>query len=104
MTTSTRKLREQILREHGLAPRHKKSSPTTALSYDELSVDFHKTPLMHYIEEHFGVTLKVDIYKGSLNEVCSRYNWEVNRSTVSRWRRYIRRYLINHPEKKETVS
>ena len=95
--TSTRKIREQILREHGLVPQRSKLDNTIPIPYDESEVDIPKTNLMKYVEIRYGIVLKNDIYKGSINDVCSRYRWEVDRATVSRWRRYIRRYLIRHP-------
>ena len=88
-------LRRRILKEHGLIP--PKPPPyflPDAEPYDESAVDFPKTSLMKYVETRYSILLKLDIYRGSLNDVCSRYGWEVNRSTISRWRKIIRRYLI----------
>lgn len=96
---STREIRRRILKEHGLVP---KKSPDYYLPasppYDESAVDFSKTGLMKYIESKYNIKLKLDIYRGSINDVCSRYNWEVDRATISRWRKYIRRYLIKYKE------
>lgn len=93
---STYEIRRRILKEHGLIP-HKPPSfflPDPG-KYDESAVEFPKTAKMLYIESKFNVRLKLDIYKGSINDVAHRYNWEVDRSTISRWRKVIRRYLIN---------
>lgn len=97
---STTELRRRILKQHGLIPDkppayfHDELPP-----YDESQVDFPKTGLMKYIEAKYSILLKLDIYRGSLDDICSRYNWEVDRATISRWRKYIRRFLINHPNK-----
>lgn len=92
---STKEIRRRVLKRHGLVPPKK---PPYFLpdseSYDESAVDFPKTNLMKYIEAKYNILLKLDIYRGSLNDVCSRYGWELDRSTVSRWRKLIRRYLI----------
>jgi len=89
---STAELRRRILRDRGLLPpQHRK--PTD--SPDLLPEEFPMTPRMKYIEVRYEVKVKIDIFKGSLNEVCQRYNWEVDRSTISRWRKYIRRFLVN---------
>ncbi len=92
---STAELRRRIIKEHGLVP---PKPPAYFLpdqgEYDESAVDFPKTDLMKYIEIKYSVSLKLDIYKGSINDVCSRYGWEVDRATISRWRKIIRRYLI----------
>ena len=93
---SIRELRRRIIKEHGLIP---PKPPLYFLPdaepYDESAVDFPKTNLMKYIETKYNVKLKLDIYRGSINDVCSRYGWEVDRATISRWRKIIRRYLID---------
>ena len=92
---STAELRRRIIKEHGLVP---PKPPAYFLpdqgKYDESAIDFPKTDLTKYIEIKYSVSLKLDIYKGSINDVCSRYGWEVDRATISRWRKIIRRYLI----------
>ena len=93
---STAELRRRIVKLHGLIP--PKPPPyflPGAEPYDESKVDFPKTDLMKYIEVKYSILLKNDIYKGSINDVCSRYEWEVDRATISRWRKVIRRYLIH---------
>ena len=92
---STYEIRRRILKEHGLVPRkHPPLFLPEPPPYDESEVDYPKTDLMRYIEAKYGIKLKLDIYRGSINDVASRYNWEVDRSTISRWRKVIRRYLI----------
>lgn len=98
MSISTAELRRRIIKEHGVTPHRVPYYLPEQEPYDETSVDFHKTPKMKYIEIKCGILLKNDIYLGSLNEVCSRYGWEVDRSTVSRWRKVIRRYIIRYLE------
>lgn len=99
---SPTELRRRILKEHGLE-RYKPPGMLTPTPepYDESEVEFRKTPLMLFIEAKFGILLKKDIYMGSISDVCSRYDWKVDRATISRWRKYIRRFLIDHPDKKE---
>ncbi|KKL14898.1 hypothetical protein LCGC14_2511070 [marine sediment metagenome] len=91
---TTAEIRRRIVKEHGLIPRKHPYFLPDAPPYDESMVDFPKTDLMRYIETKYSIKLKLDIYRGSLNDVCHRYKWEVDRSTVSRWRKVIRRYLI----------
>lgn len=89
-------IRRRIIKGHGLIP---PKAPPYFLpeqpGYDESAVDFPRTDLMKYIESKYNIKLKLDIYRGSINDVCSRYGWEVDRSTISRWRKIIRRYLID---------
>lgn len=98
---STRELRLRILKSHGLIPKKLRLYDLPELEpYDESRVDFPKTDLMQYIETKYNVLLKLDIYRGSLNEAWSRYGGEVDRTTISRWRKYIRRFLIDHKDKR----
>ena len=97
---STVEIRRRILKEHGLKPHRVPNTVEAPEPYDESKVDFIKTSLMRYIEEKYNILLKNDIYIGSINDVCSRYKWEVDRATISRWRKYIRRFLIDHPNKR----
>lgn len=93
---SISELRRRIIKQHGLTPpKHPAYFLPDAEPYDESTVDFPKTDLMKYIEVEYNILLKLDIYRGSINDVCSRYGWEVDRSTISRWRKIIRRYLID---------
>lgn len=95
---SIREIRRRIIKEHGLTPtKHPPYFLPEQPEYDESAVDFRKTDLMKYIEVKYNIKLKLDIYRGSINDVCSRYGWEVDRATISRWRKVIRRYLIDNP-------
>lgn len=92
---SITELRRRIIKGHGLIP--SKPPPyflPESEPYDESAIDFPKTALMKYIEAKYNVLLKLDIYRGSLQDVCSRYGWGVDRATISRWRKIIRGYLI----------
>ena len=92
---TTAELRKRTLKNQGLIPPQKRPFflPDPE-QYDESSVDYPKSALMKYIESKYNIILKLDIYRGSINDVCSRYNWEVDRATISRWRKHIRRFLI----------
>lgn len=96
---STAEIRRRIIKEHGLIP---PKPPAYFLPdaepYDESAIDIVKTPLMKYIEGKYNILLKQDIYRGSITDVQSRYGWEVDRATISRWRKYIRRFLIGKEE------
>ena len=94
---TTQELRRRILKDIGAKPHHAPYFLPPREPYYESQYDFPKTPLMLYIEAKYGIKLKEDIYRGSINDLCSRYHWEIDRSTISRWRKYIRRYLIKIP-------
>lgn len=95
---STAEIRRRIIKEHGLTPHRIPYYLPEQEPYDEAAVDFPKTAKMKYIELRYNILLKTDIYRGSINDVCSRYSWEVDRATISRWRKIIRRYLIRYKE------
>ena len=91
------KLRHQIMKERGLIP-PKQGKVKFPIIQPEEWIPAEEIPLlpkMKYIEAKYDVKVKTDIFIGSLNDVCMRYQWEVDRSTISRWRKYLRRYLID---------
>lgn len=93
----TSKLREQIMRKRGLIPPKQKRVDAYADQPEEDLTLIENVPLlpkMKYIEAKYGVKVRLDIFQGSLNEVVRRYNWEIDRSTVSRWRKYMRQYIV----------
>lgn len=92
---SITQLRIQLMKEHGLIP--PKQRKVKAVKHEEdmtLTENIPLLPKMKYIESRFGVKVKTDIFIGSLNDVAMRYKWEVDRSTISRWRKYMRRFLM----------
>lgn len=94
---STIKLRQQILKERGLIPPTPKKVKLPIIQPEQDITTMEEIPLlpkMKYIEVKYNVKIKIDIFKGSINDVCSRYKWEIDRSTISRWRKYMKRFLM----------
>jgi hypothetical protein len=94
---TTAKLRQQILKDRGLVPPKQKKVKLPIIQPEEDLTTMENIPLigkMKYIETKYSVKLRIDIFRGSINDVCSRYGWEVDRSTISRWRKYMRRFLM----------
>ena len=54
---------------------------------------FPKTPKMKYLETKYKCKMEAVIFHWSLDEVVAQFHQEVDRSTISRWRKYVRRYL-----------
>lgn len=98
MTTNINQLRKNILKKHGLVPpKPGKVKVPTNHEPEDLTIieNIPLLPKMKYIEAKYGVKMRTDIFIGSINDVCSRYQWEVDRSTISRWRKYLKRFLID---------
>lgn len=94
---STAQLRIQIMKERGLIPpKPKKVKVPTNHEPEDLTIieNIPLLPKMKYIEAKYNVKVRTDVFIGSINDVCQRYKWEVDRSTISRWRRYLRRFLM----------
>lgn len=94
---STAKLRHQILKERGLIPPKPKKVKLPIIQPEEDLTTMENIPLlpkMKYIEAKYNIKVRTDIFIGSINDVCSRYGWEVDRSTISRWRKYLRMYIL----------
>ena len=94
---STAKLRQKILKDRGLVPPKPKKVKLPITHPEEDLTTMENIPLlpkMKYIEVKYNVKVRLDVFKGSINDVCSRYEWEVDRSTISRWRKYLKRFLM----------
>ena len=87
-------LRKRILRDRGIRPPKHHYQSQFEQPVEWLPEEFQKTPIMKYIEMRYNVKLRIDIFIGSLAEVCQRYNWDVDRCTISRWRKYIRTFIV----------
>ena len=84
--TSTAELRRRILGTKGVKPaKHTKRMLTT----DQQPDDFPKTLKMKMLEYKYHIKLESIIFQGSLLDVCKMLHYEVDRSTISRWRKYI---------------
>jgi len=91
------KLRQKILKGRGLVPPKPKKVKLPIVHPEEDLTTMENVPLlpkMKYIEAKYNIKVKTDIFIGSINDVCSRYGWEIDRSTISRWRRYLKRFLM----------
>lgn len=54
---------------------------------------FPKTPKMKYLETKYKCKIESIIFRWSLDDVVMYFRQEVDRSTISRWRKYVRGYL-----------
>lgn len=95
MTTETRtplsELQRKILQGRGIgkmAPGTKKPILT-----DDMPDEYPKTPKMKYFESRFKCRIEKIIFKGSLSGAATFFKHEVDRATISRWRKHIRLYL-----------
>ena len=94
---STIQLRQRIMKERVLIPPKPKKVKLPIPQPEEDITTMENVPLlpkMKYIEAKYNVKIKTDIFIGSINDVCSRYGWEIDRSTISRWRKYMKRFLM----------
>lgn len=84
-------LRKRILTRRGV----KAVEPGTKrmLQLEDLPDYFPKTDRMRLLESRYHIRLEMEVFTGSLTDVCRKLNWEVDRSTVSRWRKHILRYV-----------
>jgi len=88
--TSTAELRRRILGARGVKPaKYTKRMLTT----DQQPDDYPKTPKMKMLEYKYHIKLESILFKGSLLDVCRMLHYEVDRSTISRWRNYVTKEL-----------
>ena len=91
------KLRHQIMKERGLVPpKPKRIKIPIEHEPEDLTLieNIPLLPKMKYIESKYNIRVRTDVFIGSINDVCQRYHWEVDRSTISRWRKYLKRFLM----------
>ena len=96
---STDKLRLQIMKDRGMVPPKPKKIKLPIIKEEEEFIEIPLFPKMLYIQEKYGIKVRIDIFRGSINDVCSRYKWEIDRSTISRWRKYIRGFILEEVKK-----
>ena len=77
------KIREEILDRAGVTPTPHSRHMVSAGAHKD---SFHKTDKMKMLEYRFNIRIEHEIFKGSLNELVKRFNYEVERSTLSKWR------------------
>jgi len=88
--TSTAELRRRILTGKGVKPaKHTKRMLTT----DQQPDDYPKTAKMKMLEYKYHIKLESILFKGSLLDVCRMLQYDVDRSTISRWRKYVMKEL-----------
>lgn len=54
---------------------------------------YPKSTKMMYLEVKYKISIHKVIWDGSLDDVCKRFNYEVDRSTISRWRTHILKHV-----------
>jgi hypothetical protein len=52
-----------------------------------------KTPRMKLLEYKYSCRLEKELFSGSLNDIERRFKGEVDRSTLSRWRKYFTNHI-----------
>jgi len=88
--TPTAKLRRQILERRGVVPAKKTKR---LLAVDDQPDMFPKTHTMKMLEYKYHIKLEVILFDGSLAEVVQFLNGEVDKSTVSKWRKRYQEYM-----------
>jgi len=79
--TTTKKMRERVLRERGVNLEHSR------LNVKLVSSNGGKTPTMLLLELRFNDDIKSLLSEGSVRDVAKRLG--INYSTVSKWRKSL---------------
>ena len=88
-------VRRQVLKQRNvqLRPRTKR-----VVTIDDMPAEFNKTQLMKYIELKYSKPIDTIIWEGTLDEVANKY--DIDRSTVSKWRSKIEKEKEEHQQLK----
>lgn len=84
--TSLPDLRRKMLQRHGID--FEKNTRRPVVSHDAIP----KTPKMKYLEQKYHIRLEVLLFDGSLDDVVCFLGNEVDRSTISKWRKQLEAY------------
>lgn len=89
---SGKSLKNKILKERGVTSARDVASQRkrTALSKQRNTLGFNKTPLMMYLEQKYLDDIVSLISNGSLGYAESKLGYEVDRTTISKWRKLIK--------------
>lgn len=90
--TPIAKLRRQILGNRGVKPIKKTKRLVPVHEYPD---SFPKTTKMKMLEYKYHIKLEVVLFNGSLSDVVQFLNGEVDKSTISKWRK---RYMEHTDE------
>ncbi len=88
--TPIARLRRRILRDKGVVSEKKTKR---LLTVDEQPDTFPKTYKMKMLEFKYRIKLEVILFDGSLQDVVQFLNGEVDKSTVSKWRKRYQKYM-----------
>ena len=91
MDTRIGDLRRSILDRIGLVPLPKTKELVYPVHLPDL---FHKTTKMKELEYKYNIKIEKVLFKGSLNDTVKILHYDIDRSTVSKWRKYIRSKLV----------
>lgn len=90
-TVSITGLRRKILRDSGRTmTKHTKHLIPISAAPDT----FPKTPLMKTLEYKYNIKIEEEIFTGSLLDVVLRFNSDIDRTTISKWRKYIKEQIF----------
>lgn len=92
--TPISKLRAQVLNQRGVKPAKRTKKLQTV---DEQPDTWPKTDKMKALEYKYHIKLDSCLLNGSLSEVVKFLNYEVDRSTISKWRKRYNNYIENYP-------
>ncbi len=87
--TPISQLRNQVLNHRGVKPAKRTKR---LLTVDEQPDSFPKTAKMKMLEYKYHIKLDVLLFNGSLDDVVQFLNGEIDRSTVSKWRKRYNQY------------
>jgi len=88
--TPIAQLRRQVLKHRGVKPAKRTKHLQTV---DEQPDSFPKTDRMKKLEYKYHIKLDVILFDGSLDDVVRFLNNEVDRSTISKWRKRVGIYM-----------
>lgn len=90
--TSLSRLRQSILAREGV---ERSEAIRWAPSPAQVVQVLYKTPKALYLELRYNVKIENILFAGDLFDVCEKLGFEVDKSTVCRWRQRVLRLIYS---------
>ncbi len=95
MPKNLKDIRRSVLKQRNVQFKPRTKTLTTQ---DDMPAVYHKTRLMQYVELKYSKPIDTIIWEGTIDEVAAKY--DIDRSTVSKWRKQIEIEKEEHQQSK----
>lgn len=96
--TDVKDIRDKILKERGIVSTRSSVNQRRRLAKSFGDLPVKKTPLMRLMEVKHGKYITDLILNGTLGDVEKALNYEVDRTTICKWRKRISKEMLKEKQ------